>query len=571
MNWFKDIKIGTKLILSFIIVVLFIGLVGLIGISNMQKINAGAEELYGNNMLSLNNLHSIHENTLKAQVSLMSLIYVRDISKKQSLEDKITQIGNENDKLTAEYEKTGILEGEERNDYNQYKTDLENYKNNRASIISLINDSKYDEAELKMHDLITGENKVFNDINELITINSKQAQDTNTQNSIIYRRSATVMVLIIIFALVTALTFGILIANMITRNIKRILAFAEGMKNGDLTTNIHIESKDEIGMLAYNMNIASENTKKIIGNILNDAGEINASSEELSATVEEISSQLENINESTKQITKLIEENSTSAEEINASEQKIVSTILELKNNAYQASSSSKDIKKRALEIKERAEKSSQEAEILYKEKQKQILDAIEHGKVVEDVKKMAEVILKISKQTNLLALNAAIEAARAGEQGKGFAIVAEEIRKLAEQSSSTVFSIENIIEQVQEDFENLSKSSEDILKFVDEKVSPDYQMLVDIGIQYEKDALFVNTLADNLAEGTKQIAESIEQTNKSIEYMSASSEETSSSSQDILNSINDITKAIEEVANTAESQSKLAEELNAKVQKFKI
>ena len=99
----------------------------------------------------------------------------------------------------------------------------------------------------------------------------------------------------------------------------------------------------------------------------------------------------------------------------------------------------------------------------------------------------MAEVIMKISKQTNLLALNAAIEAARAGEQGKGFAIVAEEIRKLAEQSSSTIFSIENIIEQVQEDFENLSKSSEDILKFVDEKVSPDYQMLVDIGIRYKR------------------------------------------------------------------------------------
>ena len=170
MNWFKDIKIGTKLISGFIIVVLFIGLVGLIGISNMKKINVGAEDLYGNNMVSLNNLHCIHENTLKAQVSLMSLIYVRDISKKQSLEDKIIQIGNENDKLRAEYEKVGISEGEERDDYNQYKTDLEDYKNHRASIINLINDGKYDEAELAMHDLTNRENKVFNDINKLITI-----------------------------------------------------------------------------------------------------------------------------------------------------------------------------------------------------------------------------------------------------------------------------------------------------------------------------------------------------------------------------------------------------------------
>lgn len=571
MNWVKNMKIGTKLISGFIIVVLFIGLVGLIGILNMKKINAGAENLYGNNMLSLNNLHSIHENTLKAQVSLMELIYVRDISQKQPLEDKITQIGTENDKLAAEYEKVGISEGEERDTYNQYKTDRQDYKNHRASIINLINDGKYDEAELAMPDLTTRENKLFDDINKLITINDKQAQEANTENDITYRSSSIAMMLIMIFSLVSALTFGILIAKMIAKNIKKILAFAEGMKNGDLTTDIDIEGKDEIAMLAYTMNIASENTKKLIGDILNDAGEINASSEELSATVEEISSQLENINESTKQITKLVEESSTSAEEINASQQEIGSTILELKNNAYQVSSSSKDIKQRALKIKERAEKSREEADMLYKEKQKQIIDAIEHGKVVEDVKKMAEAILAISKQTNLLALNAAIEAARAGEHGKGFAVVADEVRKLAEQSSSTVSSINNIIVQVQEAFKNLSKSSEDILKFVDEKVSPDYQMLVDVGVQYEKDALFVNTLAENLAAGTKQIAESIEQTNKAIEYMSASSEETTASSQGILNSINDVTKAIEEVANTAEIQANLAEELNSQVQKFKI
>ncbi|MTK13963.1 MAG: methyl-accepting chemotaxis protein [Clostridiaceae bacterium] len=571
MSWFKNMKIGAKLISGFIIVVLFIGLVGSIGILNMKKINTGAEELYGDNMVSLNNLHSIHENTIKAQVSLMSLIYIRDISNKQSLEDKITQIGNENDKLIAEYEKVGISDGEERNIYNQYKTDLEDYKNHRNSIINLINDGKYDEAQLSMNDLTSRENKLFNDINELITLNDKQAKDTSIQNSIIYNKSATTMILIIIFTLVVALAFGILISKTITGNIKKILYFAEGMKNGDLTTNINIVDKDEIGMLAQDMNIASENTKKLIGDILNDSGEINASSEELSATVEEISSQLENINEATKQITKLIEENSASAEEINATEQEIMSIILQLKNNAYQASSSSKEIKQRALEIKERAEKSSEEADLLYKEKQKQIIDAIEHGKVVQDVKQMAEAIQGISKQTNLLALNAAIEAARAGEQGKGFSVVAEEIRKLAEQSSNTVSSIQNIINQVQVAFKNLSKGSEDILKFVDEKVSHDYQMLVDMGSQYEKDALFVNTLADNLAEGTKQIAESIEQTNKAIEYMSASSEETSSSSQDILNNINGIAKAMEEVANTAESQTKLAERLNVKVQKFKI
>lgn len=98
-----------------------------------------------------------------------------------------------------------------------------------------------------------------------------------------------------------------------------------------------------------------------------------------------------------------------------------------------------KEIQKRAVEVKDKGVSSARIAKELYKEKQGSIVKAIEDGKVVEDIRVMAESISNIASQTNLLALNAAIEAARAGEQGRGFAVVAEEVRKLAEQLNSMV------------------------------------------------------------------------------------------------------------------------------------
>nr|WP_272507484.1 methyl-accepting chemotaxis protein [Clostridium aestuarii] len=221
--------------------------------------------------------------------------------------------------------------------------------------------------------------------------------------------------------------------------------------------------------------------------------------------------------------------------------------------------------------MKSNAEESRNIAKAIYTEKQLNILKAIEESKVVKEIEKMTVIISNIANQTNLLALNAAIEAARAGDAGKGFSVVAEEIRKLAEESSETVGSIESIITQVQNASNNLSDNSNEILKFLEEKVLVDYETLIDISEQYLKDSEFVDNLIENFSNTSKQIEENIQQVSLAIESVSSSIEQGTINTQEIATNIAETTNAIESVTNVAGDQTQLAENLNTLVQKFKI
>jgi methyl-accepting chemotaxis protein len=183
----------------------------------------------------------------------------------------------------------------------------------------------------------------------------------------------------------------------------------------------------------------------------------------------------------------------------------------------------------------------------------------------------MAASIGNIAEQTNLLALNAAIEAARAGEQGRGFSVVADEVRKLAEESSTTVESINKMVLAVETAFKNLSDSSKEVLEYIANNVKPNYQFLMDTGIQYEKDSEFINTISKEIDSSSKQMHEAVSQVSTAIQSAASTAEESASGSEEILGSVGEVTKAIEEISVSSQSQSEMAEKLSAMIDKFTI
>jgi len=570
MKWFNNLKLRLKLGLCFFVVSLFILAVGVMGTSSMNKINSNSNILYSKDFQALKTLQQINTSSLHIRLEVLNLINGRDSDKVNETKQKISDIRKANDEILKIYEKSNLSD-EENNLYQIAKYDLQDYRNSCDEIITLVSEKKYDKAMSNSNESTAIRENVTNSIDNLVGIVEKQSAERNDSNNAIFKTTSFLVMIIGVLGFVVAIVFGSIVTTMISKSFKKVLIFAESLENGDLTNSIEINTKDEMGDIARALNNANTKIKELIIQIIDGANNISSSGEELSASTQEVSAKMEGINESTEQISKGAQDLSAITEEVSASAQEIGATTNELANKASGAAISVSEIKNRSLEIKKKAAESIKKGDLIYEEKKTNIVKAIEDGKVVQEVKVMAESISDIASQTNLLALNAAIEAARAGENGKGFAVVAEEVRQLAEQSAEAVSSIQGMVMQVQSAVENLAESGEDILKYIVNNVQPDYQLLMETGIQYEKDAEFVSKITEEFASSSKQINEVIDQINHAMQDVSSTAEESGAGSEEVLSNVNQITIAISEIAKSAQGQVEQSQKLNEMVRKFKI
>jgi len=570
MKWFSNLRMKLKLILSFGIVALFIAIVGSLGMVNINRIGNNSNILYEEGFQVLKNIQQFNSNVLHTRIEIFNIIENKDGTKISEIKSKIDGFRKQNDDILKMYEKTNLNDNE-KEIYAQTKKDLEAYRNISDKIINLAVDKKYEEAMSLINESSVIREKLTTNTDKLVKIIETKASDLNVSNNNIKSKFSNYMLLDIVLGISIAILLGIGVAIFISRNLKKVVEYAKFLEEGDLTQEIKINSKDEIGDLARALNNANDNVRNLISKIIDGANEISSSGQELSATTQEVSSKVDEINNSTEQISKGAQDLSAITEEVSASSQEIGATTNELASRASRAATSVGEIKKRSFEIKKKAEDNIKQGNLIYEEKRNDIIKAIEEGKVVQEVKIMADSIGEIASQTNLLALNAAIEAARAGENGKGFAVVAEEVKQLAEQSTEAVARIQHMVVQIQTAFENLSQSGEGMLYYIAESVKPSYELLLDTGIQYEKDAEFVNEITKEFASSSNQINEVIEQIGEAMQNVSATAEESGAGSDEVLNNMNGITVAVSNIAKSAQSQADLSQKLNEIVQKFKI
>ncbi len=568
MYLFKNLKISQKLLSCFILVAVLIGIVGYIGISEMQKINLRGNAMYEINLLGVNHLRNLKENLLKIQVDILRLLYDKDIKRIGSLEKEIELIDTENDKLIADYKKTGLTNKEL---YTQFENLLSKYENARKEIIKLVHEGDYSKAEALYPHVFSIRDEISDILDRDISLTVELAKKDQQNNTASFDKSFKVILSIVIIGFLIAILSGLLIAKSILKGINKVLSFSEAFGSGDLTKSITIDSKDEIGRLAYALNKATDNTRHLISEIIRNTTEINSSSEELSATIEEVTSTMESINESTKEISRGTGELSVSVEEVSASTEEIIAGTNILVDKANSGYSSAKDIRFSAENIKEKGSLAIEVAKELYVEKHTKVVNAIEEGKVVEEVVQMTDTIRQIASQTNLLALNATIEAARAGEKGKGFAVVAEEIRKLAEESTSAAEHINKVINKVKTSFINLSDNTREILGYIENNVMKNYQLLIETGENYGQDAKSIHKMSEEIVSSARLIMETLNQVGLVIQNVSGTAQQSYSYSENISNNVNETAIALEQVAKSAQAQAELAEGLSMLVNRFKI
>ncbi|MEG0370761.1 MAG: methyl-accepting chemotaxis protein [Clostridium sp.] len=369
--------------------------------------------------------------------------------------------------------------------------------------------------------------------------------------------------------------FGVIyiIANSISKGIKSTSNHLNLLADGNLHEEVsprYLNSKDEIGVMTNSMKVMQDSLREMINSIKENSSNINMQSENLSSVSEEISSSSQNVAEAINQIAQGT--GSQSEDLINVTEiiNEFSNKLSEIVREIQVVDSNSRDISLMANE-------SSSEMVGLNQSVTK-VSDSFKTfngkitglGKDINEITEITNIINNIAEQTNLLALNAAIEAARAGESGRGFSVVAEEIRKLAEQSKVSSERIGRLITQISKDTDVIVEDSIEM----DEELINQVKIINSSITSFSKIIEAINEVIPKI-ETVKNSAEYIDTDKNTIlirvDGVSSVSLEVSASSEEIAASSQEMSASTQEVAAAAQILSTMTKGMLDQVSKFKI
>lgn len=248
---------------------------------------------------------------------------------------------------------------------------------------------------------------------------------------------------------------------------------------------------------------------------------------------------------------------SNAATSVNKDVKAVGDHVIELAQASEDLLSYASQMSKRADEMKTTAENNRQNTSDVMGEILVNLNQSIEESKSVEQVNELTKQILNISKQTNLLALNASIEAARAGEMGKGFAVVADEIRGLADSSKTAANNIQAINNMVVSAVQGLISSSDEMVKYVNNRVLPDYEGFVQAGSQYSSDASYINEIVTEVSDMAVQLRTLVKSITEEVGNITDSVEQSSTGVTEAVSTIQGLGTEIDKIVKNLDKLKK--------------
>ncbi|MCC5909434.1 MAG: methyl-accepting chemotaxis protein [Clostridiaceae bacterium] len=373
-----------------------------------------------------------------------------------------------------------------------------------------------------------------------------------------------------IIALIVAILIAIVFSGKITRSLKTLVEDMKKIGGGDFTIRSNVQSKDEVGALAKTLSTMTQDLSSLVKSIQLVSTEVSASADTLAATAEETSASTEEVTRTVEEIAKGASEQADEAEKGSMKTNTLAEKFDELEASSeemLQASDEAITANKKGLDVVEDLKEKNKKNNLSIAEIEKAVGD-LDHK--AQSIGAILQTISTIAEQTNLLALNAAIEAARAGEAGKGFAVVADEIRKLAEQSGRSTDEIREIITAIQQE----SNKTVGVMEQVKVQNKESDATVGNVGHSFEDISNAINIITNkihHINDYVVTMARDKDEIVMAIEGISAVSEETAASSQEVTASMEQTSSAVEEIARASEGLNDLAEQLSNQVNKFKI
>ena len=381
----------------------------------------------------------------------------------------------------------------------------------------------------------------------------------------------TIMV-IISLTLLVLISAGIWITvNKIMQPLGIMMGEMHQLSQGDFRDrSLNVDSNDELGLLARAVQEMRAGVSKVIKSVSSSAENLTSSTEELNATTEQSALAANQVADSIGKVAASTNQQLDAVNAMSNAIEHLSQAIQTMAKDAESATSKSVDASNIALESGETLEKAIEQIKSIEKSSNKTKDAVTALGENSQKIGNIVDTISGIAEQTNLLALNAAIEAARAGEQGRGFAVVADEVRKLAESSHEAAQQISDLIKVTQEDTAKAVKDMEDGVKVVQVGT----KNINSMGDAFRRIIDIVGDVSDqmqDIADATKQMARNGEEIVDHIRTINETSKSSAEEAETVSAATEEQTASVHEIANESNNLARMANELQQEVKKFKV
>ncbi len=498
MRLFRNLKISTKILAGFGIVLILILLMGTIAVTNINRINNAYKEVYQANVKAFIAIGNVLGGFERQRTNYRSIVLARNSAEMNTYLQKINETRNF---YKTNLEEFSRLKNEEdiKKEYQKLISLFGEYESLTNQIVELAKSDKKAAIDLMFKpstaQLVT---EVQNSINTLYDLEKKYIEESNLQNDALARSTVTSMIIIIILCIAISLFLGLIISSAISRPLSKMVFAAQKIADGDLTVDISVDSKDEVGILSEAFSKMVESLSQLIFSVKSSAEQVALGAKQLA--------------DASQSLAQGATDQASSIEELNASIEEVSAQTKQNSKNVEEATNF-------ANQIRDDAKIGMQQMEEMMKAME-------EINTASSNISKIIKTIDEIAFQTNILALNAAVEAARAGSYGKGFAVVAEEVRNLATRSANAAKETSSLIESTIKKIEvgnSIAKQT--------------YTSLDRITKNIDKMAMIMNDImysSKEQSEAIAQITEGINQVANVVQSNSANSQETAAASEEL-------------------------------------
>lgn len=520
--------ITKKILAGFGIIIAILIAIGVYGNMMMNSVNEKSAEIAVSWMPRAQTVERIK--TLVSEYRRLELTYLTSnyLSQMMENERKMKETREKIDGECARYQEM-ITTEDEKLMFEKFASFWSRYTQLHDQIMELKNNKKDTEAMA----LARGESEVVHGymgslLQTLGTLCDDQVKKVREESEAAFRSTQVTSTAVIALGILLALLAAFTLTRSIVRPAGIILEAARGVAGGDLTRQVKVKSRDEMGDLAAAFNEMTGGLRTLVGQIAESADTLAASSQELSASAQEVSATVEEMTSTAAEVTAASDRGSREAVEAAEGAGKITGA-------ADRGMEAVRDAERAMDTVRGSSVHASESVQKLNIHSQK--------------IGNITELITDLAEQTNLLALNAAIEAARAGEKGRGFAVVAEEVRNLSEQSASAARDIAALISSIQQETGATVKNMESVR------------------VQVEEAVKVVNDTGTIFSEIVNGIKETVSSARSVAGVVSNSSEDM----QGISASVDQIGSVVQQVASSAQGLSAMSGGLQGLVTKFKL